>query len=85
MKTQILVVKPMFSVIVDETGDVHEDAPTCEAHGPLGAGYEANGQILARLTSLLQNALQNAPQLITEITTLIALFGGKPVVTPAAK
>lgn len=49
------------------------------------AGFEANGQILAKLAALLQVAIANAPQLIAEITAILALFGAKvPGPTPLA-
>ena len=61
--------------LVHSDEDEDEDAETTT--GGYGAGYEANGQILAKLSALLQMAIANAPQLISEITTLIGLFGGK--------
>ena len=80
MLTKVLVVEPVACY----TFESEESPRPCCAKGPeaeaLTAGYEANGQILAKLAALLQAAIANAPQLIAEISTIIALFGGK--VTP---
>ena len=76
---------------VNELIEVEEEEPAGEevTIGPLAtkasaAGFEANGQILAKLAALLQTAITNAPELISEISAIIALFGGKlPAPTPS--
>jgi hypothetical protein len=87
MSTRYIVVQPLFSVDVADGEPAREPSECLRSpavsSGPICASEPvgANGQILMTLASLLQKALQNAPQLIAEISTLIALFGGK---APAA-
>ena len=88
MRTRVLVVQPLFSVVLDESGQpCNENETVCTAacSEPASPAVGANGQILAKLAAMLQVAIANAPQLIAEISSLIALFGGKaPVASDVA-
>ena len=59
----------------DSDGEVACCSHLTEAAAPT-AGFGANGAILAKLDALLQVAIANAPQLISEISAIIAMFGG---------
>jgi hypothetical protein len=82
MLTRVLVVQPLFSVIVDESGD--QTRPVCGpaadqgcASAPaVGEAVAANGQIIAALSAFLQ---QLAPLLLQILPLFI-----KPNATPAS-
>ena len=78
MLTRVLVVQPLFSVVLDEGGQLAETAkPVCTAAAEsVGENVAANGAILNALAALLQ---QLAPLLLQ----LLPLFI-KPANTPPA-
>ena len=86
MQTRLLVVQPLFSVIVDESGNAGIAAPVCQSAGPVvGEKVAANGAILAALAALFQKAVTELPVILPEILQLISLFGGTaPSPAPAA-
>jgi len=92
MLTRILVVQPVFSVIVDESGEPADTNTACGqcAAEPVGACGQcaaepvgANGAILTALAGLLQKAITQLPTILPEILQLIALFGGQVSPAPA--
>ena len=86
MRTKVLVVQPLFSVVLDESGQpcTDSEAVCTSAAQPVGEAVGANGVIIAKLMTMLQWAMTNAPQLIAEITAILALFGAKVPATVAS-
>ena len=87
MFTRILVVKPMFSVVVDESDEngLPGETNCCAANAASAETSQpvaANGQILAALAALLQKAATALPVILPEILQLIAVFGGSVDPTP---
>ena len=75
MLTRVLVVKPLLSVVLDETGEPVETArPVCQSH-EVGEQVGANGAILSALLSLIQKSDTELPTLLPEILSIIGLFG----------
>ncbi len=75
MLTRVLVVQPLFSVVLDESG---EAKPVCSATAePVGEAVAANGQVLAALSAFLQ---QLAP-LLLQILPLFIKPGTQPAST----
>ncbi|MFZ1978250.1 MAG: hypothetical protein WAV76_09875 [Bacteroidota bacterium] len=77
MLTRILVVQPLFSVVIDETGPAN-DGPVCGDARPVGeqAGEQVglSAQFWALLGDLVEKAAADVPLVLTEISALIAAF-----------
>jgi len=75
MLTRVLVVQPLFSVILDESGQVADTAQPNRSAPRVGEPVAANGAILQALVSLIQKAAAELPTLLPMIISIIGLFG----------
>jgi hypothetical protein len=77
MLTRVLVVQPLFSVILDESGDPVAQAgsePVCASRMPARERVGVNGQFWTLLASLLQQAGTALPSIMSEVFALISAY-----------
>ena len=83
MLTRVLVVQPLFSVILDESGEPvctasssssSSSEAVCTSRMPLRERVGVNGQFWTLLASLLQQAGTALPSIMSEVFALISAY-----------